>query len=182
MTSPSLKVHDQSTENPCDLNVTVAVRGCSHLLIWNVILTCFPRTCVTHVTLLQKSLTWQLPPSSGGNYRRAIDVVTIGIVGVGITEDFVSCDLCKMITFLKDFLSIFRSHPSKGHWAFHHHPVLHTRVILFLLSFKILKLKGDFQEPLVSNPIVSFKSLTITFKISEQIINNWYISGEFYIF
>ena len=78
------------------------------------------------------------------NYRRAIDVVTIGIVGVGITEDFVSCDLCKMITFLKDFLSIFRSHPSKGHWAFHHHPVLHTRVILFLLSFKILKLKGDF--------------------------------------
>ena len=71
------------------------------------------------------------------NYRRAIDVVTIavaiGIVGVGVTEDFVSCDLCKIIRFLKEFLSIFHSHPSKRHWAFHPHP----RIIFFFyhLSF-----------------------------------------------
>ena len=82
------------------------------------------------------------------NYRRAIDVATIavaiGIVGVGITEDFMSCNLCKITRFVKEPLSILRSHPTKRHWAFHYPPVLHTRAILFLLSFKFLKLIGDF--------------------------------------
>lgn len=66
ITSPSLKVCDQSTTNPGDLNVTVAVSGSLHLFTLKTIVACLPCTFTSHVILLQRSLTSHLPPSPGG--------------------------------------------------------------------------------------------------------------------